>query len=204
MYVYNNADGPSLLSAASRKVHGQSGPVELPVTIFGRARTVEPRRGGPTTLRLTFSTDVFAADGVLDENDFDLVGAAFRSASVSGAVLTLGLGDVEDGSVVTVGFARLADRDGRAVQGSGQVQVEARYGDVDGSGVVNAADALLLRRATALRTAAPNLLLDLDLSGTVSAADLALLRRRLTAVSLLGALAVPLHEGTASAAGQWP
>jgi hypothetical protein len=180
VYAYDDADGATLLSAASRKVHGRHGTFDLPLTLFGGAPTVEPRRGGPTTLRLTFDGEVFAADGVLDANDLEVTGATIRSAGVAGRVLTLELGDVEDRSVVAVWFGGLVDGNGRSVQGTTHVEVAARFGDVDGNGTVNATDLLLLRRGTAVRRSVTNFLLDLDLSGVVSALDLALARRRLS------------------------
>jgi hypothetical protein len=182
VYSYDNADGPALVSAVSRKVHGRRGPVDLPLTIFGAASTVEPRRGGATTLVLTFSDDVAPYDGTLNDNDLGVTGATFRSASVSGRVLTVDLADVQDGSVVVVDYGWLVNRLGLFVQGTTQVSVQSRFGDVDGSGAVNAADLVLLRRAESLRAAPPNLLLDLDLSGSVSATDVVLARRRVPAV----------------------
>jgi hypothetical protein len=68
------------------------------------------------------------------------------------------------------------------VRGPNQVKVAARFGDVNGSGGVDATDVMVLRRAVAVRTAVPSLLLDLDLSGAVSAADVVLARRRLATV----------------------
>jgi hypothetical protein len=180
VYSYAIPDGPALVWAASRKVNGRGIVSALPLTIFGAPPTVEARRGGPTTLRFTFGSDVFAPDGTLDANDFDLSGAEFRSATILLADLVLELGGIEDDTVVSVGFGRLVDRTGKPVQGMKHVEVAARFGDVDGSGRVTAADLVILRKA-ALHRSVQGLIYDLDLSGVVSAADLGLARRRLAA-----------------------
>ena len=122
---------------------------------------------------------MFAPDGVLDANDFDLAGAEFRSATISRTDLTLELGGVRDNSVVTVGFGRLVDRAHKAVQGPTHLDVRALLGDVNGNGAVTAADLARLRKDAA-RHIVTNRLYDLDLNGAITAADILLARRRLT------------------------
>jgi hypothetical protein len=181
IYAYGNSDGSAVLSAVSSKVHG-SGTLtyDLPVTLFGGPPTVEPRLGGPTTLRFTFSGAVFALDRVLDANDFDITGATFRAASIAGNVLTVQLSDIKDGSVVRVGFGRLVNFTGKPVQGPTHVDIAARLGDVNRSGTVNAADLLLLRKVVAHHL--NNLVCDIDLSGRVTPGDIILARRGLARV----------------------
>jgi phosphoribosylcarboxyaminoimidazole (NCAIR) mutase len=178
IFVYDPAAGPALLSAASRKVHGRRGPVDLPLALFGTAPTVEPRRGGPATLRLTFSKPVAAADGSLDAGDFRVEGATFRSAQIDGPVLTLELAGVLDRGLVTVSFSGLRGVDGAPLQGQTTLKARALYADANGDGAVNAADFAALRGQMPRPPAGADLLRDLDLDGTVTALDLLIVRRR--------------------------
>ena len=186
VYVYDDALAPTLLSAASRKAHGRRGFFDLPLGLYGAPPTVEPRRGGPTTLRLTFSGDVFPADGALGADDFDITGATFKSARASGPVLTVELSGAQDGSLVTVRLGSFVDGHGNALQGADSVQVLALYGDVDGSGSLDAKDLTAVRGHLLRPAAASDFLRDVDLDGFVTAADLLLVRRRLGGVVPVG------------------
>ena len=81
-----------------------------------------------------------------------LAGATFSSASVTDAgpglyLLTLNLTGVANGGVVTVTLNNLADAAGNALAGDRDVSVRSLLGDVDGSGRVDAVDALAVRGA---------------------------------------------------------
>lgn len=181
--IAGDVTAPTLVSAASSKVHGGVRAFDLPVLLDGPAPTIEPRQGGATTLRLTFSEPLVAADGALDASEFALTNAVFSSATVdnSGAlfVLTLDLAGVVDGGVATVALRGLTDPAGNALSGDRDFSVRSLFGDVDGSGFVNNRDVLAVRGglfSSLPVSGAWNYLLDLDLSGSVNSRDVLLAR----------------------------
>ena len=169
---------PRLVGAYSRKSHGGASERSLSLALDG-APTVEPRRGGPTTVVLSFSEVVIADDGVLDFSEFLVMGAAFRSVTVGagGRELVVTLSDAADGAIVTVGVGDVSDAAGNAVAGDVDVAVRALWGDANGSGVVDAVDVLAVRRAVALPLTDATAVFDLDLNGRLDVFDLAHARR---------------------------
>jgi len=179
--VVADVSAPTLVSAASTRRHGTRGTFDLPVSLDGSV-TVEPRRGGVSALKLVFSEPVGAADGLLDASEFNLSGATFRSVDAEAApggafVVTLSLVGAANGGLLTVSLSGLSDAAGNALAGDRDVTVRSRFGDVDGSGRVDAADTMLVRAGLTGRRGAWNYLLDLDLSGAINAVDLAYVRR---------------------------
>ena len=177
--VFLDATGPSLVSAASRKTHGARGTFELPLALSGSA-TVEPRRGGPSVLRLVFDEPLVVLDGLLDASEFSIVNAAFVSAELvngsGGAVLTINLVNSLDRRLITVALSGLADAAGNGIAGDNDVSVRSLFGDVDGNGVVSARDYVAARAG--LNAGVWNYLLDVDASGLVSSRDALYVRSR--------------------------
>jgi regulation of enolase protein 1 (concanavalin A-like superfamily) len=176
-----DATAPLILAAASRKTHGSRGAFDLPLSrsAEGAAATVEPRIGGPTTLRFTFSEPVAAEDGALDAGEFLIANADFGSAvfDATGTVLTLTLTGVRDRSVVSVLMAGIADPSGNTLVGDVDVSIRALAGDVNGNGVVNAIDLLMVRRSLFRPAGAESFLADLDADGSIDSVDLVHARR---------------------------
>jgi fibronectin type 3 domain-containing protein len=179
IYVYDNALGPTLLSAASRKVHRRRGVFDIPLVLNGNGglSTIEPRIG-PTTLVFNLSKPVSAADGTLDAGEFSLTGAVFAGAVLSGSVIVLDVTGVKNGTLVSVGLRGLVDVDGNALRGQTSVGVRIRQGDVSGDGRVGLSDLLAIRRQLLLPVRATNFVYDVNLDGVVNAADLVEVRRR--------------------------
>ena len=181
--VADDVTAPTMVSAASSKVHGGVRAFDLPVLLDGPAPSVEPRQGGATTLRLTFSEPLLAADGTLDASEFALTNATFASATVDNSgglfVLTLNLAGVIDGGVVAVALGGLTDLAGNTLAGDRDFSVRSLFGDIDGSGVVNNHDVLAVRAglfSSLPVSGAWDYLLDLDLSGSVNSRDVLLAR----------------------------
>ena len=178
-----DATPPVLLSAASRKVHGAMGTFDLPLVLDAAVRpTVEPRQGGAASLRFVSSERLLAGDGIIDASEFALAGATFYSAAFEGAgagpfVLTLNLAGLTDGGVVSVTLRNLYDAAGNELAGDVDVSVRSLFGDVNGSGRVDALDTLLVRSALYSRSSAWQYLLDVDASGSVNAIDFYHVRR---------------------------
>ena len=104
---------PTITGASSYKSHGAGGPFAVPLALGAgpAAATVEPRRGGPTTLVFSFSERVAALDGVLDGGEFVVSNASVVAATLDaeGRTLTLTLAGVADRTVVSVALLDLAD-----------------------------------------------------------------------------------------------
>lgn len=179
-----DVSAPVLVSASSRKVHVAVGALDLPLALSGTP-TVEPRAGGPTTIRLQFNEPVFAADGLLDGSEFEFLNATFGSVALDssggGAAILVNMGGAVDGSVVMMVFAGLVDAAGNAVGGRTDLSVAALYGDADGNGVVNSADVFAIRNALLRPLSSGSCALDLDLTGSLDARDLVVTRERLGA-----------------------
>ncbi|MDB5296781.1 MAG: hypothetical protein JWO31_2764, partial [Phycisphaerales bacterium] len=170
----NLAPPPTVLTAAaSRKTHGAAGAFDLPLALGtpAGAATVEPRSGGPTTLVLTFSAGVTAADGFLDAGDLLVSNATVADVSVAGATLTLQLTGAVDASTVTVDLSRLADLAGNGLGGTQAVAVRTLWGDANGSGAVNVNDVNLAKSRSGQALSALNYLTDLNASGDVNVND---------------------------------
>jgi hypothetical protein len=172
---------PTLRSVVSRKAHGTRGDFDLPLSLSAApgSATVEPRLGGPTTLRFIFDEPVVAEDGTLDATEFLIDGASLGSAQLdpSGTILTLTLTGVQDRTTVAVTIGGFADLAGNALVGDSDVSVRALAGDVNGNGVVNEMDFLLARRALFRPLSDQTFLADIDLDGSVDSFDLLHVRR---------------------------
>jgi hypothetical protein len=179
VYVYDNATGPTLLSAASRKVHRRRGAFDIPLALdsSGVLSAVEPRVG-PTTLVFNLSKPVSAADGTLDATEFVLTNAVFSSAALDGSVLVLDLTGVRNGTLVSVQLRGLKDGDGNPLRGPASVGMRVREGDVTGNGRVTTADVLAMRRQLLRPVRSANFFYDVDLDGMVTAADFTIVKRR--------------------------
>lgn len=164
---------PTLLEAASRKIHGAAGVFDLPLSLAaGQPATIEPRLGGPDQLVVRFSEDVIAADGTLSANDFLIANAAFSAASLVGNELVLSLADVGRRTTISVAFPGLADRAGNRIAGAATVQVRALFGDTNRSGSVTVSDLQAVKNQLLRPLGISNYLFDLNLSGTVTVSDL--------------------------------
>jgi hypothetical protein len=176
-FVYANP-GPTLLSAASRKVHSRRGAFDLalPLISLSGIAMVEPRKGGPTTLVFNLSRPVVAADGVLDASEFVLSNADFVSAAVADSTIVLNLAGIRNGTLVRAGLRSLVDSGGLGLRGNTTVFVRALEGDVGGDRFVGVPDLLAVRRRLLRRTGTTDFLYDVDCDGVVSAADLVAVR----------------------------
>ena len=129
----------SLVWAASQMVHGDSGTFDL--RLLPSARTIEPRDGsGNFTIIFTFNQSVtngtasFSGPG----------GGAVSTVTFSDNTMIVGLTGVTDQQTATIAFNNVYGP-GAAPPISGGVQIGFLIGDVNGDGVVNIGDSVVVR-----------------------------------------------------------
>jgi len=131
---------PSMLSAFSRRTHGATA-FDIALPLSGLA-AVEPRTSGPKQIVITFDRPMHFV-GLPTAGHFTLTNATYVSAAfASDGKLAVNITPTGDIRVVTVALvsAKFADDDGVPLGGDLDVSIRALKGDVDGNGIVNAAD----------------------------------------------------------------
>ncbi len=132
-------DAPRLLSAASRKIHGAAGAVDISLPLEG-CPAVEGRVNGPTQVVFTFSKPVRAADGIADCSEIALTSGACLGAAIADQTLTLDLAGALQSERLTIQLLGLEDFADRALEDDNDVQIDVLFGDVNGDGVVTVDD----------------------------------------------------------------
>jgi hypothetical protein len=165
---------PTMLSAASRKVHGAAGTFDLPLSAVTTAPTTEPRAGPAQTIVFTFDRPINAATATVTEGT-----ATAGTTTFSGNDVVVGLTGVANQQYVTVSLTNVASTDGGS-GGSGSVRVGFLLGDVNQNRVVTLADLGLVNQQLAQLVTAANYLKDINVSGTLSLADKGITNANLT------------------------
>ncbi len=170
---------PTLVSAASRHVHGAAGTFDLPLSLVvppgvNHNPGTEPRQGPAHTVVFTFDKPVTAATATIAEGT-----ATAGAPTFSGNSAIVGLTGVTDRQYVTVSLANVASSDG-GTGGTGSVRIGFLLGDVNASRVVSIADLGLVNAQLAQGVTAANFLKDVNASGTLTLADKAIANGNLT------------------------
>ena len=170
----------TMISAVSRKNHGRAGAFDLPLNL-GPANnaTVEPRRGGPTTILFTFSDNITTVDGTLGATNFTIANATFSSAAIASNALTLNLTAIPDTSLVLVSLNGITDLAGSALTGTDNVAVRALYGNAYRNGLITLSDLQSIKNCLGRSLSTTNFLCDLDLSGSINLADMQVAKNNL-------------------------
>ena len=174
-----------LQSAASRKVHGTAGNMDMPITLnvpLAGAVSVEPRNIGSGHLILfTFSSTVTTAGAATTTS------GVVSSVTVAGSeiqVLVTGITDTNRAQISVSGVDP-----GLTAAGPAGLTVTATIGflvgDVNGSGKVDAADVSAVKARSGQTTDSSNFLYDINASGAVNAADVSATKARAASGTLL-------------------
>ncbi len=160
----------SLTGAASRKAHGVAGVFDLPLPLSGAAG-VEGRAGGPTQLVFTFSSNIVSATVTTS-------GGTVGAPAYEGNDVSVPLSGAIDGKILSVTLTNVTDVFG-SVLPSVTVPVGALLGDINGSGVVDAADVNLVKSETGLGLVLETTFTgDVTASGGINAADVSQVKAR--------------------------
>jgi uncharacterized protein (TIGR03118 family) len=172
------ATPPSLVSAASRRMHGSAGTFGLPLSLVASGinhnPTTEPRQGPAQTIVFTFDKPITGATVAITEGT-----ATAASPTFSGNDVVLGLSGVIDQQYVTISLTNVASADG-GTGGSGSVRVGFLLGDVNQNRVVTLADLGLVNAQLAQVVTAANFIDDVNVSGTLTLADKGITNANLT------------------------
>jgi hypothetical protein len=183
-YVYENTGQPIViagptpvfLGAASRKVHGPVGALDLPLSAVTTNPTTEPRLGPNLTLVFSFDKPMLAAGGVLTTPEGS---ATFATEQVIGNDIVVDFTAVPDQQYLTVNLTGLNSVDG-GTGGAASIRLGLLAGDVNQNRVVTLADLGLVNQQLAQPVTAANYLKDVNFSGTLSLADKGLTNTKLT------------------------
>ena len=162
----------SLVSAASRMVHGSSGTFDLGLSIT--QRTIEPRDGsGNFTVVFTFDHDVTNGTASF----IGPSGGAVSGVTFSGNTMIVSLTGVTDQQTATVVFGYVSGQ-GDTSYLSGSVQIGFLIGDVNGDGVVNIGDSVVVRGQSGVTLDETNFQGDLNVDGAINVGDVAVVRSK--------------------------
>jgi hypothetical protein len=170
---------PSLVSAASRRVHGSAGTFDLPLSLVvppavNHSPTTEPRQGPAQTIVFAFDKAISGATATITEGT-----ATAGTPTFSGNSVIVPLTGVSDRQYVTVTLSAVTSTDGGS-GGTGVARVGFLRGDVSQNRVVSLADVAQVNAQLAQLVTAANFLKDVNASGTLSLADKAIANANLT------------------------
>jgi hypothetical protein len=174
-YVRLTPIAPAVVSAVSRKSHGEVGGFDVPLPLAGTVG-VEPRRGsGASTnehqLVVTFGNNVTLGSVAVTSAD----GLATATQSVSGAVVTVNLSGVTDRQTLSVKLTNVNDGTGF---GDVTIPMAVLLGDTNGDRSVNGGDALQTRSRAGQGTDVTNFRSDVNADGSINSGDASLVRSR--------------------------
>ena len=186
--IARSASGTSLpaplpVSVFSRKTHGASGAIDLPLPLTGPGG-IECRAGGLTNdyaLVVNFAgpISVKGAPQVVITSGSAIIGtsgvANAGTVNVSGSTVTVPLTEVANAQALTVTLRAVTD-----ANAAGDISIPLRIlvGDTNGDGIVNAGDASQTRNQSGQAVTTSNFRTDLNADGAINSADSAIVRSR--------------------------
>ncbi len=175
-----------LLSAVSRKTHGDAGTfdIDLPVNTYFNAG-IESRSDGPTQIVLTFSWFVGGVNVQASAGSVD----AFV---VNGPEVTVQLSDVPNAACLTLTASGIPGLEGQAT-----VTIRCLEGDARADGEINILDLVHIRNRLNQPVTAAGIRADVKADGVVNILDLVQVRNRLNTTTMClpeGMALVPAGE----------
>lgn len=171
------ADLPALIGAASRRVHGQAGPLDLPLALSGTP-TIEPRLDGTAPqIVLTFSQPVEATDGSLDCGaEVVITNGTCHAVRQEGMTLIVDA-SLKSNACSTVTLAGLRKAGGGVdLVGDRDVRIFLYPGDVSASGRVNILDLQLIKNHLNKPVTAANCRFDVTVNGAINILDMQIIK----------------------------
>ncbi|HEX8279890.1 MAG TPA: dockerin type I domain-containing protein, partial [Chthoniobacterales bacterium] len=165
----------SLTGAVSRKLHGGTTTIDLPLSLDAPA-TVEPRRGAVATdhlLVFTFSNAIVSGSASVTNGTGNVSG----TPSISGNTMSVALSGVSDEQKITVTLSNVTDTLGQVLP-TAAVSVRLLVGDVNRDGIVNSGDATQTRTRSGQPVSTANFGADVNTDGTINGGDALIVRGR--------------------------
>ena len=168
-------DAPSLVSAVSRKSHGTTAVFDVSLPLGGANPGIESRKGSTLLVVLTFTKEVQAADGVLD-NEVTLSAGNPPVLTPNGQEILVQAEGVPDASCVTVTISGLVDTEDRPLEGTTQFTMGKLKGDANGDGKTDQSDLEAVRGKIGQTVAQADCQYDVDANSTIDQLDLVVVR----------------------------
>jgi putative isomerase len=179
-YITVTAAGPTLspIAAVSRMTHGSTGTFDIPISVVAGTSPAsgtppdECRNGTTLSLVVTFNKAIASGNAAIAAGT-----ATVGTPIFSGATMTIPLTNVANAQEIQVNLTGLQASDGSTLA-SAVVTLGELIGDINGDGVVSAADLIALKGAfgTSGGQSGFNPRADLNVDGVASAADLIMLK----------------------------
>ncbi len=166
--IVGNPAQLSLVSAASRKIHGSAGTFDINLPLMGEPGIESRNTGGDHTLVFTFSTPVVSGSATVTSG----IGSVAGSPVFSGHTMTVELTGVADVQKITVTLHNVTDTFAQVLPDTA-VSVNMLIGDANSNRAVNAADINRIKMQVGVPVTAANFLTDINANGTVTASDVA-------------------------------
>jgi hypothetical protein len=159
---------PSLLTAASRKIHGSAGAFDINLPLTDPSGVECRNTGGDHTLVFTFNNTVVSGSAMLTSG----IGSVAGNPTFNGHTMTVELTNVADFQKITVTLHGVTDSFAQVLPDT-SVSMNMLIGDSTINRSVNAADVNRVKMQVGLPVTAANFLTDINVSGTVTASDVA-------------------------------
>ncbi|GMU22235.1 MAG: hypothetical protein AMXMBFR13_23230 [Phycisphaerae bacterium] len=170
---------PRLVSAVSRKQHGPRGWFDIPLPVHPPAGAgIECRLKGPTTLVLTFSEPVAAADGILDATEIMVSHGLVTSVTLNCNDLTVLLTNVPNRVCLQVKLAGIVDLAWNPLAGDDDLHVVCLEGDVNGDRQVASGDITQVKAVSGHPTDPFNFRRDVNADGIIASGDITIVKAR--------------------------
>lgn len=172
-------DAPMLVSALSRRSHGQAGDFDISLPLSPSATGIECRAGSPTKILLTLSKPVVAADNAFNVTEVSLSAGTLGAVTADGNQITVNLSAVPDMVCLSLNLgATVTDLTGRSLTGTRSLSVRVLLGDTNATGSVSVADVNQTRSRSGQTADAITFRSDTNCSGSISVADVNQVRSR--------------------------
>jgi hypothetical protein len=168
------SSAPTLLSAASRKVHGAAGTFDLPLSLASTNPSVEPRSGPTQIMVLTFDQPIASATAKVTEGI-----ATAGTPTFSGNSVIAPLTAVADQQYVTLSLSGVMAAGG-GTAGNASVRTGFLAGDVSQNRVATIADAGAVNAYLSQPVTLANFILDINANGALTIADKGIVNANLT------------------------
>ncbi len=166
-------DGPSIKKAASLKTHGAAGTLAIDIPLDPVHAVTEPRLGNLLTLEVTFTREIFPADGQLDSEVTVTCGgvAVQPTLALNGRVLTIQTSCASQ-QCLTATFGGIVDSEGQQLKGIDHIHLGILAGDAKSSGAVNNTDIIMIRLHLGTEVKTSNCREDLNANGKINNTDI--------------------------------
>ena len=164
--------GPILQSVVSRLTHGSAGTFDLPLSTS--SRVIEPRSDGSGnyTIVFNFNEPISSGNASVTSGTGSVSGVTFNGNS-----MIVGLSGVTDQQTVTVSANNVLGT-GSQTPASVSVEVGFLFGDVNGDGIVNAGDTVLVRNNAGSTLNSTNFQYDVNVDGFINVGDTIIVRNK--------------------------